>query len=121
MIAARAQRQAQRRNFRHNYKVADILVYSWGHNQTNVQFYQVVGRTASTVSLREIARKTVPGSDEGRGSACVVALPGHFLENGKLLAKRVQASTTEPEGYISMPHGLLSRWNGEPRHCSWYA
>jgi hypothetical protein len=119
MIAARAQRQAPRGNFRHNYKVGDILVYSWGHDETFVEFYQVVRRTPSTVSVRRIASKTVPGS-EYRGSARVVALPGQFLESGKLLAKRVQPSTAQPEGYISMPHGLLSRWNGEPRHCSWF-
>ena len=39
---------------KHNIKVGDIFYHSWGYEQTNIDFYQVVAITAKTVSIREI-------------------------------------------------------------------
>lgn len=39
---------------KHNIKVDDIFYHSWGYEQTNIDFYQVIAVTAKTVSIREI-------------------------------------------------------------------
>ncbi len=35
------QKRQQRKEFKHDFKAGDILVSSWGYDQTNVDFYQV--------------------------------------------------------------------------------
>lgn len=43
--------------------VGDVLYSSWGYDQTNVDFYKVVRRTASSVWLVRIGARHVPGSE----------------------------------------------------------
>lgn len=50
----KAERSATRKAFRHGYEVGDVLYSSWGYDQTNVDFYQVIATTAKTVTFREI-------------------------------------------------------------------
>jgi hypothetical protein len=117
----KAEQAAKRRGFQHSYKVGDVLHYSWGYEQTNCEFYQVVSVTPGTVTIREIAQKAVPGSMISHGMAeNRVAVPGHFLDKSHPITKRVQYSDSGP-GYISMAHGCAGLWDGRPRYCSWYA
>lgn len=52
----------------HNYVVGSILYDSWGYEQTNVNFYQVIEVKAKSVVIREIAAKSVKqtSADSGR-------------------------------------------------------
>lgn len=53
-----------------NVKVGDIFVDSWGYEQTNVDFFQVVAKpSARTVIVREIACRTEEGSEMSHGMA----------------------------------------------------
>lgn len=53
-----------------NVKVGDIFVDSWGYEQTNVDFYQVVAKpSAKTVIVREIACRSEEGSMMSHGMA----------------------------------------------------
>lgn len=38
----------------HDIKVGDVFTYSWGYEQTNIDFFQVVSTTEKTVSIRKI-------------------------------------------------------------------
>ena len=61
--------------------VGDIFYSSWGYEQTNIDFYQVVGVTDKTVKLRKISQendwsedrnnggKTIPKANEFTGEA----------------------------------------------------
>jgi len=57
--------------------VDDILVCSWGYDQTNVDFYKVTRRTKASVWLVKIGQKLVPGS-EGFMSEQVTPDPDHI-------------------------------------------
>jgi hypothetical protein len=46
-----------------------IFCYSWGYDQTNIEYWQVVARSGQMVTLREIGREVVPGSEYGHGMA----------------------------------------------------
>lgn len=53
-----------------NVKVGDIFVDSWGYEQTNVDFFQVVAKpSAKTVVVREIACRTEENSEMSHGMA----------------------------------------------------
>ena len=52
-----------------NVTVGTIFSESWGWEQTNVNFYEVVSRTEKMVTIREIGQKTVkeePVADKGK-------------------------------------------------------
>jgi len=51
-------------------KIGDIFIDSWGYEQTNVDFYQVVAKpSAKTVIVREIACRSEDGSQMSHGMA----------------------------------------------------
>ena len=52
-----------------------ILYSSWGYDQTNVDYYQVVSKSGRRVKVRPIASWTV---SEGRGSDMVAPDVGNF-------------------------------------------
>lgn len=115
------EQRAKRKGFRHSYNVGDVLHYSWGYEQTNCEFYQVIATTPGTVTIREIAQENEPDSTLAHGMADMrVAVKDSFLTNSGPMVKRVQYSDSGP-GYISMAHGCCSLWDGRSRYCSWYA
>ncbi|QCR87204.1 hypothetical protein FEF33_14485 (plasmid) [Moraxella osloensis] len=49
-------------------KAGDVFVSSWGYEQTNIDYYQVVGiKDKSTLTLREIGAKVVESIGYGTG------------------------------------------------------
>lgn len=54
-VQNRAERSLMRQN--HDYKVGDILVSSWGYDQTNVDFYQVTSVNGQKIIIQEIRSK----------------------------------------------------------------
>jgi hypothetical protein len=79
--------------------VGSILHYSWGYDQTNTDFFEVVEKHGLAVVIREIASRIVPGS-EGFMCESRCPAPGDFI--GKPMRKRIG-----PYG-ISMAHGTAS-------------
>lgn len=68
---------AKRKAFVHNVQVGDIYRTSWGYDQTNVEFFQVVEIRGKHAILRE-----VESAVEARGQGCesVVAQSDAFLK-----------------------------------------
>jgi len=44
-------------------KVGDILVSSWGYDQTNIDFYKVVKKSESSVWLQKLGKKYLEQTD----------------------------------------------------------
>ncbi len=52
--------------FKHTLEIGDILSSSWGHEQTNTDFYAVVAKTEKTVTIRQLQQtSTYTGHDYG--------------------------------------------------------
>jgi hypothetical protein len=60
-----------------NIKVGDIFYSSWGYDQTNIDFYQIVEKKAGSAVAREIGQKIVSGS-EGFMSETVIPDKDNF-------------------------------------------
>ena len=101
----------------HSLKVGDIMVDSWGYDQTNVDFYKVkrlVGK--SMVELIGIRSAHVDDSYEAHGMACkVIPLPDH--EYGEPFKKK--ANSRNRISMTSYSSAVL--WDGKPEYKSWYA
>lgn len=111
-VAEKATRVAERKAFRHSLTVDAILVSSWGYDQTNIDFYQVVGVAAAhTVTVCKIAQAAVAnggGEDDPRDR--VVPTVGVFV--GEALTRRVA-----PGNVIAIEdYAHAYPWDGNPKY-----
>lgn len=75
-LAFKTAHKAARTSWVPDYKVGDLLRTSWGYDQTNVEYFEVIEIKGKHLILREIAQKTVQtGHDQGK----CVPLPGQYL------------------------------------------
>lgn len=83
----------------HGVKIGDIFASSWGYEQTNVSFYQVVElKGKSTAVLRRIAGNR---HYDGPMSGKTTPVKDAFLENREIETKRIQISGKKPDGTVS--------------------
>jgi len=73
------------------YTIGDVLVSSWGYDQTNIDFYQVIGFTKSGKSVRLIAIESDHVETTGFMSERVRPLPGCPIDGAKSFTKRINA------------------------------
>lgn len=121
-MTARADAKAKlaaARNAPSTLKVGDILSVSWGYDQTNVNFYQVIKTIGKrTVHIREIASKVV---DDNGPTTHVVAVKDAFLTPrdgqsandtyGRVMTKRVSNGRVKVYEFAS-----ASLWDGRPMY-----
>lgn len=71
-----------------NIEIGAIFRSSWGYEQTNVDYFQVVGKKGkSTILVREIESKIV---EQGRNySGEVVPVKDAFLQDSEVMEKRI--------------------------------
>ena len=113
-LKAQAEYRAKRRaaNVR-KLVIGDILVSSWGYEQTNIDYYQVtklVGK--ASVEITPIGQRR---KETAFMQGTCVPVPGDFT--GEPLRKRVQGSD-----YVKITsYSYAWKWDGKPRHWSSYA
>lgn len=95
-------------------KVGEILYSSWGYDQTNVDFYQVVEVKGKTFKIRAIESKTVEGSTQSHGMADhVLPVRDAFLKDEEPIVKR---------SFKLNSYSWLSKTDDKtPHYRSWYA
>jgi hypothetical protein len=105
-MAEKAARAAAKKAFKHDLKVGDVLKASWGYDQTNVDFFEVVSTTEKTVKVRPVG-KSVVRSDSA--ADYVVPVPGDF-RGGAILCR--------PTTYGVKIDDVrrADRWSGKPSY-----
>ena len=101
------------------YNVGDIIVNSWGWEQTNIDFYQVVKTTKKCIFAEEIGQTVEKDSEYSHGMACnVLPTQNQFVKNGDKYRLTVKAN-----GALSNPasYYYMHKWDGRPMYKSWYA
>ena len=93
-----------------------ILVSSWGYDQTNITFYEVIKATAKTVQVREIVSKikSVPNAMSEK----VLPDPGNY--RGEVLRRKVQNYGSGNLIEISN-HEWARPWDGKEKTATCYA
>lgn len=105
------------------YNIGDIIVNTWGYEQSNVEFYQVVEIKPKTILIRKIFQEVENGSYYSHGMACnVLPVPNSFVVDGRMDKLSYQLRV-KAEGYLSQPESYyyFRKWVGKPEYCSWYA
>jgi hypothetical protein len=97
-------------------KVGDILESSWGYDQTNIDFYQVVKLVGkSSVSLRQMACASTPE----QGFMTAYKTPTTPL--GEPFTKR-EGQLEDGKPYVRLSsYAYAFPWDGKPARYSWYA
>jgi len=108
-------------------KVGDHFVASWGYDQTNIDFYEVVGFTPSgkSVRLREVHQRWLDDCH-------VVPEPGTFFsahedsnDRDQTITKRIRwvdysARGDHPVPLVKVDFGTAQLWSGQPRYVTPY-
>ncbi len=100
-------------------KVGDIFCFSWGYEQTNIDYFQVVGlKGTKQVVIREIAYTTTETT--GFDSYKVTACKDVFLENSQFIENNEKGAVKQVKGlkngtiYIKIDSfGFCSLWDGQ--------
>ena len=93
---------------RDKVKVGDIYYTSWGYDQTNIDFYQVVNRTAATVEVVKIGKNCV---DSMTGVDMVVPDPNPMVKWGDTIKRKINTT-----GFKIASYAYAYPWDGEPKH-----
>lgn len=94
-----------KRNAPHTVSIGDVFHNSWGWEQTNIDFFQVVKTTKTTVTVRKIEKSTE--SYDGRTmSGRVLPLPGNFISEDTETHKTGSDNTFFPKYGVSS----LTEW-----------
>ena len=100
----------------HDIKIGDVFVYSWGYDQTNIEFYQVTATNKKTVIIREIKSADVENNYmmmTGKSTAVLDYFVGEPMRKTPYLSSGVWR--------LNMPYGICTPWDGKPMRYSWYA
>lgn len=129
-VAAKFARRKAQKEFVPDVKLGDIFCFTWGYEQTNINFFQVVGVRGKMIDLKEIAQKFSDRDTGNSMSAYTLPIPDQFVEDSHFypkgkntLTKKALLSTSYGTNNITfnMPYGYLGKWDGQPEYASWYA
>ena len=101
----------------HTFKVGDALYQSWGYDQTNIDFFEVVEVLPKSVKIRPISQIMVENSG-GFMSEYVKPHLGNFT--GEAMIKPVKAwlrEGTAPNYYVSNGRHSLSLYDSGDKGC----
>jgi hypothetical protein len=111
----RATQQAEataKRKAGHGIQLGQVLYSSWGWEQTNIDYYEVVKVTPGSITVRQLQQDT---QEVGFMSGPTVPRLGQYRKGEPDIR-----SMFNGRGF-RVKHGSLSPWDGKPKTCSWYA
>jgi hypothetical protein len=107
-----------------HFKVGEYVVNSWGHEQTNIEFYEVIEVKNKTILVQEVGAMQVVNSLQSHGMANYVVPDGIPLKDSKpfLLKLKMVNWSGKPECKICNPKSYyyFHKWSGKPEYQSWY-
>lgn len=104
-----------KKHFECSLQVGQIVYTTWGYEQTNVDFYEVVGlKGEKTVLLRELKAEIVEHSKHAMAGMSAPS-PGQFC--GEVFSARAASENALKIDGRKYAH----LWDGRPVSCSWYA
>ncbi len=97
----------------HTIRVGAIIHHSWGYEQTQCDYYQVLTVTAHGATIQAISSQGVEGS---AGFMSERQMPVRDMFMGEPLKVRISG-----QNYVTtLPHGSADVWDGQAKYCSWY-
>lgn len=114
MADQRVRAETERVLFKSKLQVGSILYSSWGYDQTNIDFYQIIKKKGDFVWIRELKQRVT--ESVGWCSDMVAPLWGDFTDDSKLLKKKIGAGDLKLKSY-----SYAWLWDGRPKNQTSYA
>ena len=96
-------------------EVGSIFSCSWGYDQTNVDFYEVVKTTKAMVFIRELLQEVVTSDD--RAGNRMIPIKGAYASD-EVLRKKLQSSSYDPHYVKINSYSWASLWDGKPKYAT---
>lgn len=124
--AAKIKELSQNFDVKKHVKIGEIICNSWGYDQTNIEFYQVVGFVGRTkIQIKELQQESISKDGYSSMSCFVIPLKDQFYSKGDEYTLTCKASEREPFFHICCPGGhsyyYFHVWSGREEYKSWYA
>lgn len=118
--AEKAARRQAKKNAVCPFKKGDILTGSWGYDQTNVEFFEIVEAKGRKVAIRELGHQSIKGSE---GFMCESVVPDHGRYIGEPETHIAQTYTGASNSWYVRLNDCctLHLWEGGKQYKSWYA
>jgi hypothetical protein len=113
----KAKEKAEREEWTHDLKVGEILYGSWGYDQTNVEYFEVVEVRGKSVIIRELEQTSI--SDGTAHSMSDYRMPKPGCYQGAPMRKIPQKGWKGEVG-VRVGHAYCTRWDGKKKYNSWY-
>ncbi len=98
-------------------KVGDVLVSSWGYDQTNVDFYQVIAVTKASVRIRKIGKNYLVSQASRTQDMVVPALRAFIDQNIKGETHRIQKNYDDAGYNVTIAsYASAYLWDGKPKY-----
>ncbi len=97
--------------------IGSIFACSWGYDQTNVDFYEVIKVTKASVVVREIGKQTT--SQDGGWTGKAVPAPGAYI--GEPMTRRLAVGWDKNPRIKIRSYSSAGLWNGQPLSWTSYA
>jgi hypothetical protein len=97
-----------------------IVEFSWGYDQTNIDYYLITRRTDKFVTLQKIGSKDVSRPDSPWATGQSVPDPDNVLPD-KPIRRKVQVWDGKEQGVAIESYGWASLWDGKPSNWTAYA
>lgn len=104
-------RKIERKKEKEEIKVGDIFNSSWGYEQTNVEFYQVINKVGQTLTLQEIKKELKQESGYSSMAGMVRAIKDAFIN------EPFKTRSLKIKDFIYLSKTTPQEWH----YCSWYA
>ncbi|HEY5501322.1 MAG TPA: hypothetical protein VIK09_05015 [Candidatus Humimicrobiaceae bacterium] len=106
-----------------HFQIGEIIVNSWGYEQTNVDFYQVVEVLNKKIRVRELKQERVQGTEHSSMSCNVLPVKDDFYSDDILLLSIKVNKWGNNDVAICSPasYYCFRKWDGQQEYCSWYA
>ena len=100
-------------------KTGDIFVATWGYEQTNADFFQVINVGKKSVKVRHIKKKTI---ESPAGSMSGYASPIKNAFDSDVKTKRLRYSSILNNWMFKAEDSMgdAEKWDGKPVNVSWY-
>jgi len=99
-VEAKKADKAERISWVPGFEIGDLFMSSWGYDQTNIDYYEVVAVSGKMLTLRKIASEA---EEDGFMTGKCVPIPGQYIsEPFKKLAQKGYSGSGPKDGYISI-------------------
>lgn len=103
-----------------HFGVGDILENSWGYNQTNWYFYQVLSVTSRFITYQRLAVNETPMDSSMRTKLSPVPGESYGSANSETARAKVKFSDRGAP-YINCRFGIGTKWDGTTKTATHYA